>query len=144
MLSLKRHFAVKQNMWQASSHLLAYLLHNSISDSSHFFDSDFTLAALAFLCSRLLSASKLTRTVIIVQSAWRRMLARRMIHHRMVAKQIALQCAAVVHARDRILWAKAVIVKWWRKQRTAKKRRHGKPFHGSFKAQPKSKAISKS
>ncbi|KAN0077814.1 hypothetical protein V8E54_006118 [Elaphomyces granulatus] len=122
----------------------ASLVQNSISDSSHYFDNDFTLAALAFLCSRLLSASKLTRAAIIVQSAWRHTLARRRLHHRIVAKQIALQCAAVVHARDRILWAKAVIVKWWRNQSTRKKRRHGKPVHRSFKSQPKSKAISKS
>jgi abnormal spindle-like microcephaly-associated protein len=38
-----------------------------------------------------------------------------------LAKDIAEQCAAVACARERIQWAKGVIVKWWREQKTKKK-----------------------
>ncbi|KAI9931643.1 hypothetical protein MW887_010220 [Aspergillus wentii] len=39
---------------------------------SHIFDSEFTLGGLAFLCSRLLSASRRARAAMVVQRAWRR------------------------------------------------------------------------
>ncbi|KAL1970579.1 hypothetical protein VTN77DRAFT_4223 [Rasamsonia byssochlamydoides] len=102
------------------------------NSASRIFDRDFILGALAFLCSRLLSASKRTRAALIVQSAWRRTLARRTLRHRILAKKVASQCAAVVHTRDRILWAKAVIVNWWREQ---KARRARKTANRSIKAQ---------
>ena len=40
------------------------------------FDRDFTLASLAFLCSRLLSASRRSRAAITIQQAWRRRILR--------------------------------------------------------------------
>ncbi|KAJ9267652.1 hypothetical protein DTO212C5_5891 [Paecilomyces variotii] len=88
--------------------------------SSRIFDRDFTLASLAFLCSRLLSASKRTRAALVLQSAWRHILARRTLHRRVAAQAVARQCAAVVQTRDRILWAKGVIVTWWRRQKSRK------------------------
>ena len=57
--------------------------------SSRVFDRDFTLAALAFLCSRLLTASKRARAAIVLQSAWRHVLTRRHLRHCALAKQIA-------------------------------------------------------
>ncbi|KAL1880447.1 hypothetical protein Plec18167_003851 [Paecilomyces lecythidis] len=53
--------------------------------SPRIFDRDFTLASLAFLCSRLLSASKRTRAALVLQSAWRRILTRRELHRRAAA-----------------------------------------------------------
>nr|KMM70409.1 hypothetical protein CPAG_06721 [Coccidioides posadasii RMSCC 3488] len=43
----------------------------------HVFDKDFTLGALAFLCSRFLSASKRVRATLVIQSAWRSVLSKR-------------------------------------------------------------------
>ncbi|KAL2002269.1 hypothetical protein VTN02DRAFT_286 [Thermoascus thermophilus] len=103
--------------------------------SSRIFDRDFTLASLAFLCSRLLSASKRTRAALVLQSAWRRVLARRTLRLRVLAKQVASQCAAVVQTRDRILWAKEVIVNWWRRQKERRKKRAGRVRKGPVKTQ---------
>lgn len=79
--------------------------------------SDFTFGALAFLCSRLLSASKRARAATIVQRAWRDVLVQRNTHCRSVASVLARQCAAVVETRDQVVWAKDVIVRRWRRQR---------------------------
>ncbi|KAH8700579.1 hypothetical protein BGW36DRAFT_374457 [Talaromyces proteolyticus] len=86
------------------------------STESHIFDDNFVLGALTFLCSRLLVSSKRIRAAIIIQTAWRHVLACRNLHRRILAKEVAEQCAAVVRARSRILWAKGVILQWWRKQ----------------------------
>ncbi|PWY95622.1 hypothetical protein BO94DRAFT_506732 [Aspergillus sclerotioniger CBS 115572] len=95
----------------------------SPASKTHIVDSDFTIGALAFLCSRLLSATKRTRAATVLQTAWRRILARRDEQRRAVARDIARQCAAVVQTRDRMLWAKAVIVQWWRTQAQRRRRR---------------------
>ncbi|KAJ5654593.1 hypothetical protein N7490_001596 [Penicillium lividum] len=84
------------------------------STSSHVLNRDFTLGALAFLCSRLLSGSKRARAAIVLQRAWRVRLEDRDHHRRAIAKNLATHCAAVVHTRNEILWAKEVITRWWR------------------------------
>ncbi|KLJ13321.1 hypothetical protein EMPG_11751 [Blastomyces silverae] len=89
----------------------------SRASSSHFFDRDFTLAALAFLCSRLLPASKKARATIVLQTAWRRTLARRQLQKRLAAGKVATECMTVVQERNRIIWAKGVIIRWWRRVR---------------------------
>ncbi|EQL28456.1 hypothetical protein BDFG_08768 [Blastomyces dermatitidis ATCC 26199] len=89
----------------------------SCASSSHFFDRDFTLAALAFLCSRLLPASKRVRAAIVLQTAWRRTLAQRQLQQRLVAAKVATECMAVVQERNRVIWAKGVIIRWWRRVR---------------------------
>ncbi|GAD94359.1 calmodulin-binding protein Sha1 [Paecilomyces variotii No. 5] len=99
--------------------------------SPRIFDRDFTLASLAFLCSRLLSASKRTRAALVLQSAWRRILTRRVLYRRAAAQAVARQCAAVVQTRDRILWAKGVIVTWWRQQKSRRARRIARTRNGS-------------
>ncbi|EEP81784.1 predicted protein [Uncinocarpus reesii 1704] len=55
----------------------ASLVAPSGSSAAHIFDQDFTVGALAFLCSRLLSASKRARAAVAIQSAWRRVLEKR-------------------------------------------------------------------
>ncbi|KAJ5601052.1 hypothetical protein N7510_010586 [Penicillium lagena] len=82
--------------------------------SSRILDADSTLAALAFLCSRLLAASRRSRAATTLQRAWRTVSEERDANRRAVAKSLATQCAAVVQTRDQILWAKRVIVEWWR------------------------------
>ncbi|KAJ5678401.1 uncharacterized protein N7477_004034 [Penicillium maclennaniae] len=82
--------------------------------SSHILDREFTLGALAFLCSRLLSASKRARAATVLQRAWRARLATQNSLRRTVAKSLAEHCAAVVQTRDEILWAKGVITRYWR------------------------------
>ncbi|RAL00473.1 putative calmodulin-binding protein Sha1 [Aspergillus ibericus CBS 121593] len=86
----------------------------SPASKTHIVDSNFTIGALAFLCSRLLSATQRTRAATVLQTAWRRILLRRDQQRRAVAKDLARQCAAVVQTRDRMLWAQGVIVRWWK------------------------------
>ncbi|KAJ6144265.1 hypothetical protein N7470_008160 [Penicillium chermesinum] len=85
-------------------------------------DRDFTFGALAFLCSRLLSASKNARAATILQRAWRARLAARDDARRTIAKSLAEHCAAVVQTRNEILWAKAVIARWWRQVQSRRER----------------------
>ena len=75
------------------------------------------------MCSRLLTSTKRIRATIVIQTAWREVLAFRTLQLRALAKRTAEQCAAVANARDRILWAKSVIVKWWRRQNQKKRKK---------------------
>jgi abnormal spindle-like microcephaly-associated protein len=69
-----------------------------------------------------LSSTKRIRAAIVIQKAWRRITTEENFRRRVLAKEIAEQCAAVACARDRLLWAKAVIVKWWREQKMQKRK----------------------
>ncbi|EAL88203.1 hypothetical protein KXW98_005024 [Aspergillus fumigatus] len=101
----------------------ANLVSPSNSRKAHIFDSSFTVGGLAFLCSRLLSSTKRARAAIVLQSAWRRVLAHREAHRRDVARNLALQCAAVVQTRDRLLRAKTIILRWWRRLKKQRQQR---------------------
>ncbi|KAE8379152.1 hypothetical protein BDV26DRAFT_260167 [Aspergillus bertholletiae] len=107
---------------------LAYLISPRTS-RLHIPDSDFTVGALAFLCSRFLSATKRARAAAVLQTRWRQVLARRDLQRRIVARDIARQCAAVVQTRDRILWAKETIVWWWR---AVKRNRNGTTTQSAY------------
>ncbi|KAL4937388.1 hypothetical protein BDV06DRAFT_232630 [Aspergillus oleicola] len=103
---------------------------NLVSNSkSHILDNSSTTGALAYLCSRLLPATKRARAATILQTAWRRVLDQRLEKKRAITRDIARQCAAVVQTRDRILWAKSTIVHWWRacRARRMKTRRMSTP-----------------
>ncbi|KAL2813801.1 hypothetical protein BDW59DRAFT_28171 [Aspergillus cavernicola] len=89
---------------------------------THILDTNSTTGALAFLCSRLLPTTKRVRAATVLQNAWRRVLNHRETQRRVVVRDIARQCAAVVQARDRILWAKGVILHWWRMSRSRRQR----------------------
>lgn len=69
---------------------------SSSSSSTHIFDRDFVLAALAFLCSRLLTPSRGVRAAMTVQKAWRARWAKVVESRKARLKIIAEQCAAVV------------------------------------------------
>jgi hypothetical protein len=56
-----------------------------------------------------------------------------MLCRRAAAQQVARQCAAVVQTRNRILWAKGVIVTWWRRQKARKQIRIAKTKNGPSK-----------
>lgn len=86
------------------------------------FDRDTTLAALAFLCSRLLSASKRARASIVVQRAWRGYQLRLEAQKQRIAGMLAAQCAEVVRTRERLLGSKTVILRAWRGYRARKAR----------------------
>ncbi|KAF4155317.1 hypothetical protein CNMCM6936_007652 [Aspergillus lentulus] len=101
----------------------ANLVSPSNSRKAHVFDSNFTVGGLAFLCSRLLLSTKRARAAIVLQSAWRRVLAHREAHRRSVARNLALQCSAVVQTRDRLLRAKAIILRWWRRMKEQRQQR---------------------
>ena len=106
-----------------------------VSSSARIFDRDFTLAALAFLCSRLLPASRRARAAVVLQGNWRHVLAKRELRHRILAKKVAAECETVVATRERLLAAKRVIVKWWRAQKAREERRARKNVKSSNGAQ---------
>ncbi|KAL4751305.1 hypothetical protein BDW72DRAFT_212855 [Aspergillus terricola var. indicus] len=95
----------------------------SPSLEAHILNTPSTAGALAFLCSCLLPIAKRARAATVIQNAWRRVLDHRETEKRAMARDIARQCAAVVQTRDRILWAKSVIVHWWRLSRAKRRRR---------------------
>ncbi|KIW63136.1 hypothetical protein PV04_10011 [Phialophora macrospora] len=69
------------------------------SNHTHLFDRDFVLAALAFLCSRLLGPTKGVRAAVTIQKAWRSHWTRVLNARRVLTKAIAEGCAQSV--RDR-------------------------------------------
>ena len=77
-------------------------------------DRDFTIAALAFLCSRLLLPSRRCRVAVSIQRKYKTILQRRLFTKQIMASRIARDCVTVVQARERLLWAKATILKAWR------------------------------
>ncbi|KAJ5157055.1 uncharacterized protein N7482_008155 [Penicillium canariense] len=103
--------------------------------SSHLLDGDFTLAALAFLCSRLLSASKRARAATVLQRAWRAHISKRDEFRRMIARNLAAHCAAVVQTRNEIIWAKEVITRYWRKHQAWKGKASNTRYRTLQKAQ---------
>ena len=50
------------------------------------------MAALAFLCSRLLSSTKTTRAVIVIQRAYRNRRKRLEIFQRQMSRRVAEEC----------------------------------------------------
>lgn len=67
----------------------------------HIFDRDFVLAALAFLCSRLLAPSKAARAAVTLQRAWRLHRSRMFDSRKRCLKMVAEQCAEAVWAKKR-------------------------------------------
>ena len=66
------------------------------SNRMHIFDRDFVLAALAFLCSRLLAPSKAVRAAVTVQKAWRAHWAKTLDSRKWRLKIVAEGCAEAV------------------------------------------------
>lgn len=74
-----------------------------------------TLTTLSFLASRLLPLSRLHRCATTVQRQFRRYLARRAVHQRVVAMRLAHRCALVVQTRNRVIGATVVLQRAWRR-----------------------------
>ena len=102
--------------------------------SSHVLDGDFTLGTLAFLCSRLLLASKRARAAVELQQFWRTHLAKRDESRRKIAHDLAAHCAAVVKTRNEIIWAKEVITRYWRNYQARKQKANNTRYRASEKA----------
>lgn len=68
------------------------------SNRTHIFDRDFVMAALAFLCSRLLGPSRSWRAATTIQKAWRNRWGRVLEAQKCQLKMMAESCAAVVRA----------------------------------------------
>ncbi|GLI78462.1 hypothetical protein PoHVEF18_006777 [Penicillium ochrochloron] len=102
--------------------------------SSHLLAGDFTLGTLAFLCSRLLSASRRARAAVVLQRFWRTHLAKRDESRRKIAHDLAAHCAAVVQTRNQIIWAKDVITRSWRNYQTRKQRANNTRYRALEKA----------
>ena len=71
----------------------------NLSNHAHVFDRDFVLAALAFLCSRLLGPSKISRAAVTVQRAWRQHWGRVVVARKAHLRVMAESCAGAVHAK---------------------------------------------
>ncbi|KAF3394128.1 Abnormal spindle-like microcephaly-associated protein [Penicillium rolfsii] len=89
---------------------------------SHILDEDVTIGSLAYLCSRLLAASKRARAAVVLQRFWRTRLAVRDESRRKIAHDLAAHCAAVIQTRSQIIWAKGVISRHWRNYQIRKQR----------------------
>ena len=83
------------------------------SNGMRVFDRDTTLAALAFLASRLLGTSRRARAATTLQRSWRRIVAQREMKKRIVCRRLAKECAMVVRMKERVCWAKGVLWKAW-------------------------------
>ena len=66
----------------------------------HIFGMDFVLAALAFLCSRVVGPSKLFRKAIVIQRCWRRYWQSTEKERRVLKRNLAEACAASVNVRQ--------------------------------------------
>ena len=85
----------------------------SHSHSGRVFNRDFTLAALAFLASRLLGATKRARAAACLQRAWRSFSKRWMLRRRVRSFVLAGLCRKVVLCRARVKWAVDVLEQAW-------------------------------
>ena len=83
-------------------------------DCERVFDRDFTVAALAFLCSRLLSASRRGRAAAVISEAYRGLRTRRVIRQRVVLMRIARDCKQVYTTRSTTMRAARVLQRAWR------------------------------
>ncbi|KAJ5308736.1 hypothetical protein N7508_004115 [Penicillium antarcticum] len=90
--------------------------------TSHVLNCDTTLAALVFICSRMLSASKRARAATAIQRAWRSHSAKKMEGRREVARELAQNCATAVQVRTEVLGAVEVITRWWWEVKSRKQR----------------------
>ncbi|KAI1612571.1 hypothetical protein EDD36DRAFT_437228 [Exophiala viscosa] len=68
---------------------------------THVFDRDFVLAALAFLCSRLLGPTRGARAAVTIQRAWRSHWDRIVAARRRCLKTVAQGCAEAVTGREK-------------------------------------------
>lgn len=78
------------------------------------FDKQTTIAALAFLASRLLGVSKSFRAALTIQRAWKRASKLRDLRKKIIKRKLAQECAVVVAVRERVSQAKSTILKAWR------------------------------
>ena len=63
----------------------------------HIFGKDFVLAALAFLCSRVVDPSKLCRKAVTIQRCWRRHWQAVVKERQAVKRDLAEACARSVN-----------------------------------------------
>lgn len=83
---------------------------------------DFTVAALSFLCSRLIGASEKGRAAVVIQRAFRRSKIRETFHRNMVLMGISCACMArVTHGEAIVIKAAIVLQKAWRAYTTLRK-----------------------
>jgi len=68
---------------------------------AHVFDRDFVLAALAFLCSRLLGPTQGVRAAVTIQRAWRSHWNRTVASRKTCLKTVARGCAEAVLGREK-------------------------------------------
>lgn len=77
-------------------------------------NQDFTVAALAFLASRFLDASKRGRAAAVIQRTYRRTRNRRTLGQRCRLLKLAHDCKTILETRNKILKAARVLQGAWR------------------------------
>ena len=88
----------------------------SPGQASKVFDKDFTIAALAFLASRLLGMSKRGRTGDVIWGAWVRYQNRILTRRKCVLRNLARDCAMVVQTKEKVEKAAVILqgsVRMW-------------------------------
>lgn len=75
-------------------------LFSNANSQLHIFGKDFVLAALAFLCSRVVGPSKLCRKAVMIQRCWRRHQKTVQKERQAIKRKLAEACAASVKLRQ--------------------------------------------
>lgn len=78
------------------------------------FDRDCNLAALTFLCSRLLGAAKKGIAATVIFRAYRQAKARRNVRQRCIALRLAHACQSAYNTREQVVGAVRVLQRYWR------------------------------
>ena len=76
--------------------------------STHLFDREFVLAALAFLCSRLLGPTKGVRAAVTIQKAWRSHRGRVLDSRKTKLKVVADECAQAIRSKKPVAEARSL------------------------------------
>lgn len=100
----------------------------SPGQASKVFDKGFTIAALAFLASRLLGMSKRGRTGDTIWGAWVRCQNRILTRRKCVLRNLARDCAMVVQTKEKVEKAAVILqgsVRIWLMKREERKRLEG-------------------
>lgn len=113
----------------ARSDVAAFALHQRLQDlgcsqqfsslftaasTTKFFDRDFTIAALAFLCSRLLASTKVARAAISIQRAWRRATTRHNLRECIALIRNGSEDKVKAEVGLTLEKAQVIISRWWR------------------------------
>lgn len=80
----------------------------------HVFNQGFTITSLAFLCSRVLTASKRGIAAMTILSAFRLWKSRQRTREKRILSKLACDCQSVYRTRNRVVHAALILQREWR------------------------------